>query len=308
MLTRSVDSLINQEYKNLEILLIDDGSAQEVADVCDEICSRDCRIKVIHKENGGVSSARNMGLDIAQGEFIGFIDSDDYVDTNFFKVLVEEISKTNSDIAISDVIYEFENGDIFKSDERTGFKELNQSQLFEKTLSSEKVGGYLWNKLFKKELIARERLDEKLHYCEDFEFVARYLKRCQKGVFCGDTNYHYYKNNDSITNGMKYNSKIFSILTAYEKIKQIYLESASSQISEIEKNMFFMSLNLRERYRATNSKNIYEYKVINKTIRSNFANVMLSNKLTLYSKIYVIVRLLGVAGLKKKISKILSGK
>ncbi|HEY8803664.1 MAG TPA: glycosyltransferase, partial [Clostridium sp.] len=82
-----VDSILNQTYKNLEIILVDDGSPDNCGNICEEYSSKDKRIKVIHKKNGGLSSARNAGLDIASGEYIGFIDSDDWIEGDMYESL-----------------------------------------------------------------------------------------------------------------------------------------------------------------------------------------------------------------------------
>lgn len=94
-----LNSIICQSYKNLEILLIDDGSTDNSGSICDEFAKKDNRIKVIHKENGGVSSARNIGLKLAQGTYVSFVDSDDCVDKEYIAALYEKIVKTNSDIS-----------------------------------------------------------------------------------------------------------------------------------------------------------------------------------------------------------------
>ena len=83
-LDRCIESIVNQTYKNLEILLIDDGSTDNSYNICDKWAKKDNRIKVVHKENGGVSSARNVGLDVATGDYIGFVDSDDYISIDMY--------------------------------------------------------------------------------------------------------------------------------------------------------------------------------------------------------------------------------
>ena len=88
-LKQCLDSILNQTYENIEIILVDDGSPDNCGKICDEYASNDKRIRVIHKENGGLSSARNAGLDVATGEYISFIDSDDYVSENFIKRLYD---------------------------------------------------------------------------------------------------------------------------------------------------------------------------------------------------------------------------
>ena len=89
-----VDSIVKQTYEKLEIILIDDGSPDNSPEICDRWSERDPRIKVIHKKNGGASEARNIGLDIAAGEYIGFVDSDDYIDKDMYRRMIEELQKT----------------------------------------------------------------------------------------------------------------------------------------------------------------------------------------------------------------------
>ena len=99
-LERCVESIINQTYKNLEIILVDDGSPDNCFAICDKYEKLDSRVKVIHKENGGLSDARNAGLDIAEGEFIVFVDSDDWLEQNALELLYEHVKGFNSDITM----------------------------------------------------------------------------------------------------------------------------------------------------------------------------------------------------------------
>ena len=98
-LSKCIDSIINQTYKNLEIILVDDGSPDNCPKICDEYAKRDNRIKVIHKENGGLSSARNAGIEIATGDFSAFVDSDDWIDSDMYESLVKLSDEYNADIA-----------------------------------------------------------------------------------------------------------------------------------------------------------------------------------------------------------------
>ena len=99
-LPECIESVLKQTHTNLEIILVDDGSPDNSPQICDEYAQKDSRIKVIHKENGGVSSARNEGLKIAKGEWISFIDADDWVEKNFCEILLNKAVKTQSDIAL----------------------------------------------------------------------------------------------------------------------------------------------------------------------------------------------------------------
>ncbi len=116
-LHRCVDSIINQTYTNLEIILVDDGSPDNCPMICDKYVKKDSRIRVIHKKNGGLSDARNAGINIATGEYIGFVDSDDYISLHFYQRLMNVMKVSDSDIVEceikkfkdNDKIYDIEN-------------------------------------------------------------------------------------------------------------------------------------------------------------------------------------------------------
>ena len=99
-LRKCLDSIVNQTYRNLEIILVDDGSPDNCGRICDEYAERDKRIRVIHQKNGGVSSARNEGLKIASGDWIGWVDSDDWIEPDMFEYLLENAKKSKADIAV----------------------------------------------------------------------------------------------------------------------------------------------------------------------------------------------------------------
>ena len=101
-LERCIESILNQSFKEFELILVNDGSTDSCKDICNEYKTKDKRIKVIHKENGGLSSARNAGLDIARGKYIGFVDSDDFINKDMYKTLFNTIQDNNSDMIICD--------------------------------------------------------------------------------------------------------------------------------------------------------------------------------------------------------------
>lgn len=289
-LNKCIKSLINQDYKDFEVLLIDDGSKKEIADECEKITLLDSRVKVFHKENGGVSSARNLGLKNASGKYIAFVDADDWVDTDFLSLLVNAIKESDADLAISSIAYEYgekETKNQQLSNRNCNVRLLDKSELYSGLLSSEYIGGFLWNKLFKKELILRE-MDENLHYCEDFEFVADYSQKINKAVFIDKKTYHYFKNENGITVNENYLSKYFSVLTAYEKIRNIYLINSPSKVAEINKNILKTALILRDRYKLSRVDNKDEYAIIQKTIKTYFLRAMISRKISTRTKLKLI--------------------
>ena len=111
-LRKCIDSIINQTLKDIEIILVDDGSPDNCGKICDEYAAKDTRIKVIHKENGGLSSARNAGMEVAEGEYIGFVDSDDWIESDMYMTLWQKAKDINADLVNSDY---FRNNDRIKT-------------------------------------------------------------------------------------------------------------------------------------------------------------------------------------------------
>ena len=196
-LARCVDSIIRQNYTDFEIILVDDGSPDSSGKICDELAASDSRIKVIHKENGGVSSARNAGLDIAQGDYVCFIDSDDYVADNYLELMYSAAARESADIVIGGFEYVFPDGKCIK--ETLPAIVHDSGSAVHGLFRESKNGLYVlaWNKLYKKELWEEERFPVgRLH--ED-EFVAhRLLYKSKKTVMIEDVVYYYSLNPQSI--------------------------------------------------------------------------------------------------------------
>ena len=114
-LVQCINSILNQTIKNLEIILVDDGSLDNSGKICDEFSKKDDRIVAIHKENNGLSSARNAGLEIANGNYIGFVDSDDWLDEHMYEILLKLIKENNSDISCCDFFKTADSNDTMPS-------------------------------------------------------------------------------------------------------------------------------------------------------------------------------------------------
>lgn len=190
-LDKCIESIINQTYQNIEIILVDDGSPDDCGLICDEWAKKDSRIIVIHKENGGLSSARNVGLDIAKGEYIGFVDSDDYIEPNMYYELVKELEANDSDLSICNFYKEDEYGNI----EKNNFHNANKTYQTEDglaLLSSIGYGRYVvaWNKLYKKVLFDDIRFPlGKLH--EDQAVMHYVFNKCKMISTTDKFLYHY---------------------------------------------------------------------------------------------------------------------
>ena len=201
-LMRCVKSIQEQTYKNLEIILVDDGSPDNCGSMCDSLAQEDDRICVIHKENGGLSDARNKGLDVAKGEYIAFVDSDDYIAPSFLETLYKHLTNTDSDVALcsyKEVTGEpfskeqGERGDIFVYD-----REKLLLNLFDANHEDATFFIVAWNKLYKKTLWEQVRFPKgKIH--EDEATTYRVFDLCNKGVYVKIPLYGYYTSDSSIT-------------------------------------------------------------------------------------------------------------
>lgn len=159
-----LDSIIHQTYTNLEVILVDDESKDLSGHICDEYALQDSRIKVVHKKNGGAASARNAGLDLVTGEYINFIDSDDYIDNHYIELLVNNLEKHNADISICSFYDLYTNTIIQHNVENKEFTNIQ----YIKNYLTDWTSGILWNKLFKKELFDNVRFIEGRRIDDEF--------------------------------------------------------------------------------------------------------------------------------------------
>ncbi len=230
-LDRCINSIISQKYNDFELILVDDGSPDNCPEICDNWAKKDGRIKVIHKENGGLSSARNAGLDIAKGDYILFIDSDDYITDNFFNE-VEKYTQKNSLIVFT-CIYRKISGD-----KKREIKNLdNNYSMFEKTkyLISSRTVNTAWSKIFDRELIEKYnmRFGEKFVPAEDFAFSVKYLLLCEKASVINTAIYIYDQRNlDSLSRGRKKN-----LINIYPAVfNSVYNDIINSKFTKEEKD------------------------------------------------------------------------
>lgn len=173
-LDRCIQSILAQTYTDFELLLVDDGSTDSSGAICDKYAEQDSRVRVFHKENGGVSSARNMGLDNVRGEYVGFVDADDYVLPEFLSNFISIYN--GEDVLIQGIIpdYSISNEYIIK---KASIDYSGNIQDWLIGLNGCEMFGALWNKLFKRSIIESNklRLNETFKFLEDEEFFLRYL-------------------------------------------------------------------------------------------------------------------------------------
>lgn len=208
-LKRCVDSLTNQTLKDIEIILVDDGSPDNCPKMCDEFAQIDSRIKVVHKQNGGAASARNVGIDVAKGDYIAFVDSDDYVDGCMYEEMLKVAIDNNCDFVMCDCIKEYSGkSTIYTHDIRGGFYDKKQliDEYYPHLLIMENIEYPAtisnWLFLFNKKLTEDKliRYDEGIKYSEDLLFGAKLLYKTESFYYMkGVAYYHYCMNPTSVT-------------------------------------------------------------------------------------------------------------
>lgn len=199
---KCLDSIINQTYRNLKIILVDDGSIDSSGTICDEYAQKDDRVKVIHKENGGVSSARNAGLDACtlEGDFVAFVDSDDWLELDMYERLLEQIYLYNADIATCKISLEYlDNSRIVDKKLKSSicFFLKDKEELIKKFLNRELYGSSN-DKLYNIKLFREIRFPVNQFY-EDNYLALEILLRAKSIVVGCDSCYYYRQNNSSIT-------------------------------------------------------------------------------------------------------------
>lgn len=218
-LDHCIQSILNQTYQNLEIILVDDGSPDGCGAICDSYAKKDDRIKVIHKENGGLSSARNAGIDICHGDFIYCLDSDDYIDSTMLERLYQSITKANAQLAFCNIQYIDTDGKFLTS--KDSYREYD---LPDAVWTPEDFWYYYehigkipcvvtWNKLFKRELFFTFRYPiGKIH--ED-EFALHYLIADCKKICCISDRLYFYRQHSTSIMSNRYAIKQLDVVEAF---------------------------------------------------------------------------------------------
>lgn len=243
-----VDSILNQTYSNLEIILVNDGSKDKTEEICNKLTERDSRIKYFYKENGGVSEARNYGLDKASGDFIAFVDSDDYIENNMYEIILEKID--DAEVVICEYFHIIDNK---KNEIDTEIKEntFNKLDEFIASIDNQKISRYIntpWNKLIKSDLINNKniRFNSKISLGEDLIFNLQYMKLAKKIKIINDKLYNFNTSNDGLglkkrnieeymDNSINFINELIYLSTNSNNLENIILNELSNIINRLSK-------------------------------------------------------------------------
>ena len=256
-LSKCVDSVLNQSYTDLEVILVEDGSPDNCGAICDDYAKKDSRIKVVHKENEGVSKARNAGLDIATGEYVQFVDSDDYLELQMTEKLVHAMKEQKVDMVLCG-FYEknlnFEK--VSKIEEETGIYKKKDFLMRIMNNPYSFHYGVLWNKLFKRKVIERIRFSSDMDFGEDFIFNLHYLGKIEKIAVIEEPLYYYIRyNTDSLMyiqavgkeDVQKYLRYLEKRLLIFHKYREFYKEQNMYENNKNKVNEYLLKVYISEK-------------------------------------------------------------
>lgn len=302
-LKKCLDSIINQAFQNFELILVDDGSTDSSGKICDEYKLKDERIRVIHQENGGLSAARNAGIDAATAEYIGFVDGDDYISYNMYEFLHNCLIENNADVAVCGMYNCFKNKKVpqYKKKE---FYLLDNVTALKMTLEGVAISMYAVNKLYKRELFNEIRFPEGKIY-EDVFTIPKILFESKKIVVKTLPLYYYVHHSGTITTS-SYKKKDLDIINAGFQILKFVEKNCPKLKKQAEFRFFWSFMHVLDKMLLTENlqkEDLKKYTEIIKLLKKNFMKIMLNPYFTKARKIGMSVLYLNENLYKKLVIK-----
>ena len=235
-LERCVESIIKQTYQNIEIILIDDESPDECPKMCDQYEIKDNRIKVIHKKNGGLSDARNAGLDIASGEYIAFVDSDDWIESDFIETLYMNAEREKADISVVGYQLIWADGRIRRFSRDEEYYVFDRENAIRELLKQQKFQCMVCQKMYRKQIFKTIRFPVGKIY-EDVAIGLSTFLKAERVVVSGKVKYNYFQRSDSIVNA-KFDKRKLFFLECCNKI--IDYSDSQNKLFDLEAHTFYL--------------------------------------------------------------------
>ena len=288
-LKKCIESVLKQTYTNLEIILVDDGSPDNCGEICEEYKKKDSRIKVIHKENGGLSDARNKGIDVATGKYVTFIDSDDFIEKNYVEFLYNLIRKYNADISIGShkIIY---NNIIIDKSTYKEFSE-NSEKILEKILYDDGVDLSAWGKLYKIKLFDGIRFPKGRLY-EDSATTYKLIHLANVIAVSSRPIYNYVMRNNSISQG-DFNLKKMELITSTNEMTDFIKKEYPNLEMACNRRMMWAYLRTLSQLAKSKKRNKEVEKQLLYYIKKNRNKVLKDKKISNRDKIGIYVSMFG---------------
>ena len=256
-LEKCVRSILAQTYRNLEIILVDDGATDGSGILCDRFAKEDARIVVIHKENGGLSDARNAGIEMATGVFLAFVDGDDWIDPDMYECMINELNQHQADVAIcryrqiyQDTIVDESTGKVQIFD---GTEALRMLLLEEDAIQIQNAA---WNKLYRKDFLGGQRFPKGKWY-EDVVYTTKLLARSSRCVYLDSAKYNYVIDREGSIMNVGFNKRILTdLIPAYLEKAAFLMELGEETLLQIHHYFYYKRLLLwyTQLFRSTDQK------------------------------------------------------
>jgi len=244
-LARCIESIINQKYQNTEIIIVNDGSTDNSMDICRKYAKQDSRIVLVDKDNSGVSDTRNVGISNASGEYLQFVDSDDWIPKNSTKSLVEKIQKTQCDMVIAN-FYRVINDKKAEKGHIDTEKVMNKKEFLSHMVKAPAnfYYGVMWNKLYRRDIVTANRISccTDISWCEDFLFNLDYIRYSETFSSLNVPVYFYVKNKNSLVEKQCTLKNIVSMkIKLFESYKELFESIQMYDEHRLEIKKFFIA-------------------------------------------------------------------
>ena len=288
-LGKCLDSVIQQSYINLEIIIVDDGSTDETSMIYEDFLRKDERIKIFKQENSGVSKARNKGLAVATGEYICFVDSDDWVESDYCSELYHSLVKENADIAIVEASYEDENGNIVFSKPISEEMVIDGKRALALLLEDNIIQSHPWGKLYKVSFFRNVNFPENLKCFEDYSTLFKVFDKAIRVVKSNKKLYHYIQHEHSLSHNLSPETAYYFYLAIMDVIKFWQSKKLVTNKGKIAKNIIRKLLMVLKRIlRNTNEEEMLAEK---KEIRQSFESLLTYSATDIGIEFYFLIRL-----------------
>lgn len=285
-LDKCINSIVSQSYRNLEIILIDDGSPDRCGAICDAWAGRDPRIKVLHKENSGLSDTRNMGLEMARGELITFVDSDDYTAPDMIGRLYQMIKDHSADISICGRYLVYENGRVTVKDKKNAAFVMDSEAAIRNMCALVYYDVASWGKLYRSSLFEHIRFPVgKLS--EDWYVTYRLLDRADTVAYDSTPLYYYFQRNNSLSRSEKVNDAPVDASREFinfvkEKYPKLVKEASTSFVSE---NMAVYNSYIMKGKKCDTAL----LRQLKRNVLSNLGKILKNRSISLFKKVQVMI-------------------
>lgn len=292
-LTNCIESILNQKFKDFELILIDDGSSDSSGNICDKFSEYDLRIKTIHQKNRGVSYSRNVGIKLSKGKYIFFVDADDILEENILEVIMHQLVENNYDL-IEFNYYNLIDNKKLENTKKSSLL-LTSNEMIIKSFLDKSISISVWNKIFSKSLVKNVIFNEKYKNFEDELFLYNILLNCKKYKYLDIYGYNWRKHEGSASSSLFKNSyfdliEISKIITentikSYPRIKDI------AMIRDLENNLFIFRILVKSgNYKKYND----QYEKIRKFIVSQNKEIIKKLSFKRQFEVFLIKRFINI--------------